>query len=66
MDHTTLWYGQYLMRMHNHITQAVAVVDSCFSLVGIISIYFTSASEVKGKRCAVTFESCSLPGYVIC
>ena len=27
-------YGQYLRHAHNHITRAVAVMDSCFALVG--------------------------------
>ena len=27
-------YGQYLTHAHNHITPAVAAMDSCFALVG--------------------------------
>ena len=27
-------YGQYLTHAHNHITRAVAAMDSCFPLVG--------------------------------
>ena len=27
-------YGQYLTHPHNHITRAVAVMDSCFTLIG--------------------------------
>ena len=27
-------YGQYLTHAHNHITRAVATIDSCFALVG--------------------------------
>ena len=27
-------YGQYLTHVHNHITLAVAAMDSCFALVG--------------------------------
>ena len=27
-------YGQYLTHTHNHITRAVAAMDSCFALVG--------------------------------
>ena len=27
-------YGQYLIRAHNHITPAVAAMDSCFALIG--------------------------------
>ena len=27
-------YGQYLTHAHNHITQAVAAMDSCFALIG--------------------------------
>jgi len=30
----TTWYGHYLTHMHNHITSAVAVMDSCFALMG--------------------------------
>ena len=26
--------GQYLMHVHNHITPALAAVDSCFALIG--------------------------------
>ena len=29
-----LRYGQYLTHAHNHITRAVAAMDSCFALVG--------------------------------
>ena len=28
------WYGQYRTHAHNHITRAVAAMDSCFALVG--------------------------------
>ena len=27
-------YGQYLTHAHNHITTAVAAMDSCFALLG--------------------------------
>ena len=27
-------YGQYLTHAHNHITEAVAAMDSCFALIG--------------------------------
>ena len=27
-------YGQYLTHAHNHITRAMAAMDSCFALVG--------------------------------
>ena len=27
-------YGQYLAHAHNHITRAVAAMDSCFAFVG--------------------------------
>ena len=30
----TPWYAQYLTHAHNHITRAVAAMDSCFALVG--------------------------------
>ena len=30
----TTWYGHYLMHAHIHITPAVAVMDSCFALMG--------------------------------
>ena len=30
----SLRYGQYLMHGHNHITQAVAAMDSWFALIG--------------------------------
>ena len=30
----TPWYGQYRMHAHNHITRAVAAMDSCFALLG--------------------------------
>ena len=35
LKHTlpTLQYGQYLAHVHNHITWAVAAMDSCFVLV---------------------------------
>ena len=35
LKHTlpTLQYGQYLTHVHNHITSAVAAMDSCFFLV---------------------------------
>ena len=35
LKHTlpTLQYGQYLTHAHNHITSAVAAMDSCFILV---------------------------------
>ena len=35
LKHTlpTLQYGQYLTHVHNHITSAVAAMDSCFILV---------------------------------
>ena len=29
----TPWYGQYLTHAYNHITRAVAAMDSCFALV---------------------------------
>ena len=28
------WYGQYRTHAHNHITRAVAAMDSCFALIG--------------------------------
>ena len=30
----TTWYGHYLKHAHIHITPAVAVMDSCFALMG--------------------------------
>ena len=28
------WYGQYRTHAHNHITRAVAAMESCFALIG--------------------------------
>ena len=40
--------GQYLTHAHNHITRAVAAMDSCFGLVALCSPPFTA--EVGAKQ----------------
>ena len=45
-------YGQYLTHTHNHITQTVAAMDSCFALVG-----------AKGETAV---HGCQSPGDIGC
>ena len=49
--------GQYLTYAHSHITQAVAVMDSCFALIGAhqygIAVIVLSLSRIKMSKIQV-------------
>ena len=53
-------YGQYLRHAHNHITPAVAAMDSCFALTGAHQHGLAVGSMGGGKTCvSKTFEHTS-------
>ena len=45
----TPWYGQYLTHAHNHITPALAAMDSCFALIGAHQ-HGIAVGSMKGEK----------------
>ena len=68
--YTNLRPGQYLTHAHSHITRAVAVMDSCFALIGAhqhgIAVIVLSLSRIKISKIQVNQRwrqsACSLRG----
>ena len=50
----TPWYGHYLTHAHNHITPAVAAMDSCFALIGAHQHGITLGSVNRRTRVSKT------------
>ena len=66
----TLSFGQYLTHAHGHNTRAVAVMDSCFALIGAhkqgMSIAATALNHCPDDMAVRMREVVAMPWVGIC